>query len=987
MRFEIMKRVILGLLLMVGSSLPMLAQYNPDNPTEPGNIEQMLSYKVGVQLGLEGAGTVSGAGTYKYGTKVTIAATTNTGYKFLHWLKDDGTEAFNTNASFTYTVGTEDVKFTAVHERLKVITVGKNNDAAGTVTGAGSYQKGQTVTLKATANKYYEFSHWVKNGNEEVYSNDATCTYTVGDDDVEFTAVYNCPTAVSVVSSDERMGTVRYEYANNVLGTDIVPKEIIAGTGTSGSYTYPFYNYYRYSTTQAIYSKSEIGFAGKINSISYYVSTASSYSCNVNIYMGHKAGNSFSSSSDYAKVSNLTLVYSHNAISIGKTTGWETFTLDTPFDYNGSDDLVVVVTKSGTTGTNSTLRYRYTSTSYYNCLYRGSSTAAYGDASNTSYSYSRTTSRPNAKFNMDAEVVNYGTKILAMISASPKDKFKFRYWLKNDETAPYSTEQSFCYDLAEEAKFTGVFEWNPDLPGEPSDIEKMLKYNINVSANEEMAGIVSGAGYFEYGKSVTISTSPNAGYTFVKWTKNGEDFSNNSSFSYTVAGEDVDFVAVYEEIPVPPVPDSHKLFLKPSSSGCCTFNLANGIEVQEGESFSVTATLGYDQVFKGWYDEEGTLLATTLTYSSTMGEKDITLIAMCEYSPDAPVEPNSLLMLDLSRVTMGVGGIPLTLHAINTAGEEVATTGWTSSNSEVATVNENGVVTSVGEGTATITVVFADGSSATCEVTVMNVTKGDVNGDGKITIADVSGAVLFALGEGEESTKDLSEEAADFNENGIVTVTDAISILHVVMNSELDGADAKTLYAKGSNPAEAQRRARAEGDVLAVEGAEVNAGEAFAVPVNFAQNDGNFISFQFDLVLPEGIELQGVDAGGNAEEQTITIARKTKYVRIAGYSLTNTPFANTVGEDVIYLNLVASKALAAGEYEVAMSNVEVVRKNISTVTCAKQTMTVAVSNEATAIGNASAAAHQGRVVYDLTGRRVAAPRKGVYIVNGKKQLY
>lgn len=704
----------------------MLAQYNPDNPTEPGNMEDMLSYKLSVASNLPDAVTLSGTGKYKKGASVTVKATVKSGYKFLYWTKDNGTESFKTTASFTYTMTDADVSFVAVCEKAKSVTVKVNDTNAGTVSGStSSIYKGGTTTVSTTAKTNYSFLHWLINDEEEPYSMDKSFKYTMGDEDVVFTAVYK-----------------------------------------------------------------------------------------------------------YVKP-----------------------------------------------------------------------------------------------------------------------------------------------------------EYNPNDPAEPGDYMSQLYYRVNVDINDADAGVVSGSGKYKYGTSVKIGTSPTAGYEFRRWLKGEEEYSTAQSFNYTIDGEDVAFTAEYEYVGIPdPVPTEHKVYLQSSTQGGCTFSMANGASVDIGSNFSVTASLGTDYKFIGWYIGDN-LVGSNATYQGIMGEEDITLIAMCEYSPDAPVEPNSLLMLDLSRVTMGVGGIPLTLHAINTAGEEVATTGWTSSNSEVATVNENGVVTSVGEGTATITVVFADGSSATCEVTVMNVTKGDVNGDGKITIADVSGAVLFALGEGEESTKDLSEEAADFNENGIVTVTDAISILHVVMNSELDGADAKTLYAEGSNPAQAQRRARAEGDVLAVEGAEVNAGEAFAVPVNFAQNDGNFISFQFDLVLPEGIELQGVDAGGNAEEQTITIARKANYVRIAGYSLTNTPFANTVGEDVIYLNLVASKALAAGEYEVAMSNVEVVRKNISTVTCAKQTMTVAVSNEATAIGNASAAAHQGRVVYDLTGRRVAAPRKGVYIVNGKKQLY
>ena len=45
---------------------------------------------------------------------------------------------------------------------------------------------------------------------------------------------------------------------------------------------------------------------------------------------------------------------------------------------------------------------------------------------------------------------------------------------------------------------------------------------------------------------------------------------------------------------------------------------------------------------------------------------------------------------------------------------------WTSDNEEIATVDENGLVTAVGEGTATITATANDGSgvSASCVVTV-----------------------------------------------------------------------------------------------------------------------------------------------------------------------------------------------------------------------------------------------------------------------------
>lgn len=67
--------------------------------------------------------------TQPAGKVTAIKATTNTGYKFLYWQKNDEAGAYNSNAQFNYTVMSGDVTFTAVYEKLKVITVAKNVDA------------------------------------------------------------------------------------------------------------------------------------------------------------------------------------------------------------------------------------------------------------------------------------------------------------------------------------------------------------------------------------------------------------------------------------------------------------------------------------------------------------------------------------------------------------------------------------------------------------------------------------------------------------------------------------------------------------------------------------------------------------------------------------------------------------------------------------------------------------------------------------------
>ena len=73
---------------------------------------------------------------------------------------------------------------------------------------------------------------------------------------------------------------------------------------------------------------------------------------------------------------------------------------------------------------------------------------------------------------------------------------------------------------------------------------------------------------------------------------------------------------------------------------------------------------------------------------------------------------------------------------------------WASNNPSIATVDSNGLVTTHGIGTAIITASTTDGSnlSTTCTVTLLPVgVKGDVNGDSKISISDVTTLIDYLL--------------------------------------------------------------------------------------------------------------------------------------------------------------------------------------------------------------------------------------------------
>ncbi len=114
---------------------------------------------------------------------------------------------------------------------------------------------------------------------------------------------------------------------------------------------------------------------------------------------------------------------------------------------------------------------------------------------------------------------------------------------------------------------------------------------------------------------------------------------------------------------------------------------------------------------------------------------------------------------------------------------------WSSDNEAVATVNENGIVTIVSEGTATVTAV-CEGVTYTCTITVQTYVLGDVIADGAITAEDAVTALkayiyntMMGTDSGLTATQTL---AADVTKDGNILADDANYILqYYVYNTVL----------------------------------------------------------------------------------------------------------------------------------------------------------------------------------------------------------
>lgn len=183
-------------------------------------------------------------------------------------------------------------------------------------------------------------------------------------------------------------------------------------------------------------------------------------------------------------------------------------------------------------------------------------------------------------------------------------------------------------------------------PRPPVDPEYHYYYPVTVSVYPEGAGWASGAGKYEAGTSIWLSTSGNSGYEFSHWEKDGVVCSNQSSFTYTMGDERPNFVAVYEYKPSAPGDPQNtyepkkRLFLTCEQTGC-SFNMTSGEKVVIGKSFSIQAFLDRGYTVVGWYEGDS-LIATTSGFNYVMPDHDVTLRIDIEYNPMIPGDPASV---------------------------------------------------------------------------------------------------------------------------------------------------------------------------------------------------------------------------------------------------------------------------------------------------------------------------------------------------------
>ena len=488
----------------------------------------------------ETAGTVEGAGNYAPGTEATLAATANEGYSFANWTENG--ETVSMAATYTFTVNGARNLVANFTQATYVVTATAAPENGGTITGAGTYVHGDTVTLAANAYAGYSFINWTENGEvvsaESIYSFVVNAAHTL----VAHFGINSY--AVSVEATPEEGGTVTgagtYDYGTTAT---------LTATANPG---YTFYNW----TMNGQQVSTNATYTFTVTEQATYVAHFSLNNYLITAIASPTEGGTVSGGGNYAHGSIVVLnaVPNDNYEFVNWTKNGQQVSDSVTYSFP--------VQESGTYIAHFTLK-SYTVTAMANPEAGGMVTgvgeyvfgtmATLVATANEGYSFLNWTqdgeevsTDPTYSFEVTgaaAFVANfelnsyeitatanpeaggtvegagtYDHGATATLIATANEGYSFTNWTKNGTVV--STEASYSFTVTEQATYVAHFSLN--------------NYLITAIASPTEGGTVSGGGNYAHGSIVVLNAVPNDNYEFVNWTKNGQQVSDSVTYSFPV---------------------------------------------------------------------------------------------------------------------------------------------------------------------------------------------------------------------------------------------------------------------------------------------------------------------------------------------------------------------------------------------------------------------------------------------------------------------
>ena len=597
-------------------------------------------------------GTVSGGGEFLPGETCTVTAVPNAHFYFYSWYKNGPQVSYDSIYSFTVTENANLVaEFSPITYYAWINSYPQNGGTASFSDHDPVFQYGDTVTLHASPNVGYEFVNWtVWNGNEYVpLSSDTVFTLVWNDDffanlleepgeqdGIAFVANFigDCmpPTQLTATEVGPNFATLNWTEQGAseswyvfYLGEGInqsptqIPYDTIQVTENPFTLTGLQTN-----TTYEVFVVPSCGVEDgnpveDLMSETIVFTTLDACPIPRNLEVTNVTHSTATVTwSDYndSYLVQLGLPNPNNVVyetfANGIPAGW---TNDATHPWTIVDGHI----QSGNAGVSSstseisvTMTYPSDGFIAFDAECKGEGTSYYWD---------------HCDFYIDTTRVLYaganiaGWNHYSFDVASGSHTFTWKY------TKDGSDNPTGDYFAVDNVRFTKAVEWNNGVPAEdatitltdltpltlycvrvqgqcvegqqtttdwsqPAFFTTLEGYTITVSANPANAGTVSGGGEYGLGESCTISATANTGYTFINWTKNGQQVSTSPSYTFDVTGT-ASYVANFELQSF-----SITVSANPPEGG----TVFGGGTYNHGATATLSATPNAGYTFTGWND-------------------------------------------------------------------------------------------------------------------------------------------------------------------------------------------------------------------------------------------------------------------------------------------------------------------------------------------------------------------------------------------------
>ena len=328
--------------------------------------------------------------------------------------------------------------------------------------------------------------------------------------------------------------------------------------------------------------------------------------------------------------------------------------------------------------------------------------------------------------------------------------FDFDGWYDSDDEL-VSTSSYFSYTMPEGAvTLQARFVFNPDSPGEPD--EPIVKHSVMATASE--GGTTNFSLRRELtGTSITLSAYANTGYRFEGWYLNGELYTTQPTFSYTIGEENVSFEARFYFDPDSPADPGMP------STGKYAFTLMNkvtkpGATIQFPIYLTSLDTLR-DMTFQLTFPQQ--------LVPSLKTEDILTSDRAGNYTVSATAQNDTTYVLSMIGGSVPDGNTAILTFTVSVPDDIGTGQGYP--------VKINQVSVTEADGT-TLTASTRNGRISVYKL-------GDTNGDDVVNALDVLNMAKVAVN---MSTEIFIEEVSDINEDDGINALDVLGVARIAVN-------------------------------------------------------------------------------------------------------------------------------------------------------------------------------------------------------------